>query len=415
MRYRRWIAVLGSAAVLGSPLLSHAGLKDLLHRGGDQNQAQIVDCVQKKAWMAYFRNDQGTLAPVRDTQNTDHDNDWINLRFTDYEGPRIRLGVLKVINKSPETEGQGGTGKIVVPVSGIVEMLTVSLYDTKRFDVVEEKRIQEVEKEQKRKDVQEPSPNSIMNVGKVVGAQYLVYGTVNEWNPNRGGRSMSSGNGLKGLDNKLFHGSIGRAFGGSPGTVDSSNQEAEVAVTFALTDVASGQILFTTSERARLGGLNLNWSAPGGEKAGTVEKTPVNYAFRACANKAAFKIATFLRTRKWKGSVVQKKGADIFINAGSQQGMAPDSVLTVQSVRGIVRDPENHTILGEDLHGIGTLKVIAVQPGFSIARIQEGCKGLKQGDRVELATDPVPPQRIPACDALDKSASLSEVSGKLTS
>lgn len=405
MRYRRWIAVLGSAAVLGSPLLSHAGLKDLLHRGGDQNQAQIVDCIQKKAWTAYFRNDQGSLAPVRDTQNTDHDQDWINLRFTDYDGPRIRLGVLKVINKSAEAEEKIGAERIVVPVAGIVEMLTVSLYDTKRFDVVEEKRIEEVETEQMRKDVQEPSPGSIMNVGRVVGAQYLVYGTVNEWNPDRGGHSVGSGNALSGLAGGLFNGSIGRVLGG-PGSVGGTKQEAEVAVTFALTDVANGQILFTTSERARLGEWSVGWSAPGGEKTGTVEKTPVNYAFRACANKAAFKIATFLRTRKWKGSVVQIKGADIFVNAGSQQGMAPESLLAVQSVRGLVRDPENHTILGEDLHGIGTLKVIAVQPGFSIARVQEGCKELKQGDRVELATDPVPPQRIPACDALDKSTSL---------
>jgi curli biogenesis system outer membrane secretion channel CsgG len=358
--------------------------------------------------MAYFRDDGGTLAPVRDTQNTDHDKDWINLRFTDYDGPRIRLGVLKVINKAPEAEEQNGSGKIVVPVSGIVEMLTVSLYDTKRFDVIEEKRIQEVEKEQMRKDVQEPSPNSIMNLGKVLGAQYLVYGTVNEWNPNRGGRTLSSGNGLNGVSHKVL-GNIpilNSVLGGSAGSIGGTKQEAEVAVTFALTDVANGQILFTTAERARLGEWNISWGAPGGEKAGTVAKTPVNYAFRACANKAAFKIATFLRTRKWKGSVVQIKGADIFINAGSQQGMAPESLLAVQSVRGLIRDPENHTILGEDLHGIGTLKVIAVQPGFSIARIQEGCKKLKQGDRVELATDPVPPQRIPACDALDKSTAI---------
>ncbi|HEY0511232.1 MAG TPA: CsgG/HfaB family protein [Thermoanaerobaculia bacterium] len=355
--------------------------------------------------MAYFHDDGGALAPVRDTQNTDRDKDWINLRFTDYDGPRIRLGVLKVINKSPESEDQGG-GRIVVPVSGIVEMLTVSLYDTKRFDVIEEKRIQEVEREQKRKDVQEPSPNSIMNVGKVLGAQYLVYGTVNEWDPNRGGRHMGSGSALNGVTSKLFHGGINRMLGGSSGSIGGTKQEAEVAVTFSLTDVANGQILFTTSERARLGEWSVNWGAPGGESTGKVEKTPVNYAFRACANKAAFKIATFLRTRKWKGSVVQIKGADIFVNAGSQQGMAPDSLLAVQAVRGLITDPENHTILGEDLHGIGTLKVIAVQPGFSIARKKEGCKGLKKGDRVELATDPVPPQRIPACDALDTSASV---------
>jgi curli biogenesis system outer membrane secretion channel CsgG len=406
MRHRWWIAVLGLAAVLRGTLPTHAlGFKDLFHRGESSsgNQAQMLECVKQRAWMAYFRDDGGTLAPVRDTQSTDSDKDWLNLKFSEYDGPRIRLGVLKVINK---TAGSGdGNGKIEVPVAGVEEMLTVSLYETKRFDIVEEKRIHEVEKEQMRKDVEEPSPNSIMNVGKVVGAQYLVYGTVNEWDPNRGGSTAKGGGGFAAIGSKVF-GAAGGMLGAMAGNSSASKQEAEVTVTFALTDVANGQVLFTTSERARLGAWSLQVGIPGGGAEGTTEKTPVNYAFHACANKAAFKIATFLRTRKWKGSVVDIKGPDIFINAGSQQGMAPESVLTVQSVLGIIRDRENHTILGENLRGIGNLKVMTVQPGFSVARVLQGCKGLKLGDRVELATDPVPPQRIPACDAMDKSASL---------
>ena len=47
-----------------------------------------------------------------------------------------------------------------------------------------------------------------MNLGKVLGAQYLVYGTVNEWDPNRGGRHMGSGSALNGLTSKLFKGGI---------------------------------------------------------------------------------------------------------------------------------------------------------------------------------------------------------------
>jgi hypothetical protein len=83
--------------------------------------------------------------------------------------------------------------------------------------------------------------------------------------------------------------------------------------------------------------------------------------------------------------------------------MGPQTRLLVQSVKGRIKDKESGTILGEDLRGIGTLEVIAVQPGFSIARVMEGCKGMKEGDRVELATDPVPPPIIPECAALDTS------------
>jgi hypothetical protein len=186
-------------------------------------------------------------------------------------------------------------------------------------------------------------------------------------------------------------------------------KEAEVAITFSLTDVANGQILFTTAERARIGEWSFDFGDPNGGQGATTQKTPVSYAVNACANKAAFKIARFLRDRKWKGTVVDIKGAEYFINAGSQQGMAPNTLLSVLSVKGIVKDAESRTVLGEDLRGIGSLQVIAVQTGFSIAQIPEGCKRckeIKKGDRVELASPPVPPPTVPECVALDASQSL---------
>lgn len=381
MRYRGWIAALAMAASLGAALPSEAGIKNLIP-GGKKRQAkkdQILACVKQRAWMAYFQDDEGALSPVRDTLNTENDEDWIGLRFSEFDGPRIRLGVLKVINKSAESEERGYADKIEVPVSGIQELLTVALYNTKRFDVIEQKRVQEVQEQQTRKDVVEPSPTSIVNIGKVLGAQYLVYGTVNEWSPDRASRNMGPG-----------------------GVFNAGKKEAEVAITFTLTDVGSGQILFTTSERARMGEWSFGFGAPDGSGGGnTQQNTPVGYAVRACANKAAYKIADFLKNRKWKGSVVEIKKTGIYINAGSQQGMAPLTRLSVQAVMGVVKDRESGTILGEDLRGIGTLEVVTVQPGFSIAEVKEGCKGLKVGDRVELATEPVSPPISPECAALD--------------
>lgn len=381
MRYRWSVAALCVVVSLGLALPSQAGVRDVF-RGekGKKRKEQILSCVKQRAWMAYFRDDKGQLAPVRNTLNTDNDEEWIGLQFTDYEGPRIRLGVLKVINKSAEAEENGGYGRIEVPVSGIQEMLTVALYNTKRFDVIEQKRIDAVLAQQKRKDVMDLSPGLILNVGKVLSAQYLVYGTVNEWVPDRSSRNMGPG--------KVFN---------------AGKKDAEVAITFSLTDVASGQVLFTTSERARLGEWSFDFGSPNGGGGETMTKTPVTYAIQACANKAAFKIAMFLRDRKWKGSVAEIKKGSVYINAGSQQGMAPQTRLSVQAVQGIVKDRESGTILGEDLRGIGTLEVMSVQPGFSIAQIVEGCKGIKPGDRVELATDPVLPPVSPECQALDQS------------
>jgi len=396
MRYRWWIAVLITVAVLGMALPSQAGIKDLFHpKERARNKELILTCIQQKAWLAYFKDDKDIITPIRDTMNTDDDGDWLGLHFTDYEGPRIRLGVLKVINKSAETEENGGSGRIAVNVSGIQAMLNVALYNTKRFDVVEEQRTDEIEKEQTRKDVMEPSPSSLMSTGKVLGAQYLVYGTVNEWTPQRAKKSL----GTNALGNLLPGplGAVGRlGIGGFGG----SKQEAEVAITFVLTDVANGQNLFTTTERGRMG----EWAfgVGGAQSGGTEQKTPVSYAVRACANKAALKIANFLRDRKWIGSVVDVKGPDIYVNAGSQQGMARENLLSVFMVKGIVKDPEGRMILGEDLKGIGTLRVDSVQSAFSIAHVENGCKEIKKGDRVEMATQPVLPPPPQGCKEMDR-------------
>jgi|GEM_PF-1895525 len=398
MKNRWLIAALLTVVSLALAMPSQAGVKDLFHpKEGARNKELVLSCIQQKAWIAYFKDDKDRISPVRDTQNTNDDGDWLGLRFTDYDGPRIRLGVLKVINKSAEAEESKGNGSIAVNVAGIREMLTVALYNTRRFDVVEEKRAAEIKREQTRQDVMAPSPGALMKEGKLLDAQYLVYGTVNEWTPNRGKKKLATGAGgggaLGGLKNRIA-GLTG------VGGVGASKQEAEVSITFVLTDVANGQQLFTTTERARMG----EWAfqVSGGESGGTEQSTPISYAVRASANKAALKIASFLRDRKWIGSVVDVKKSGIYINAGSQQGMSPDTSLTVLRVEGIVKDAEGRMVLGEDLKGIGTLKVDTVQPGFSIAHVENGCKGIKTGDRVELATKPVLPPPPAGCKEMDQ-------------
>jgi hypothetical protein len=291
--WHRWVVLVsvlsfGAASALA---LTADGHEATGNRGSEQ--AQIKRCVKERAWIAYLRGDGGKLAPVRDTQAEGSDQDWLGLRFTDYDGPRIRLGVLKVINKSAAAadDDDPHNRRLEVPVAGIEEMLTQALYNTKRFDVIEQARISEVEKQQARKDILEPSPAAIVNVGKVLGAQYLVYGTVNEWTPNRSTRKAG-----------WMH------------YFSSSKREAEVSITFALTDVASGQILYTTTESARLTNSSISVSMPNGGSGDSGEKSPISYAVRACANKAALRITMFLRNRKWKGSIVDIKGGEVFVN-----------------------------------------------------------------------------------------------------
>ncbi|HEX5975143.1 MAG TPA: hypothetical protein VFY57_08300, partial [Rubrobacteraceae bacterium] len=93
MRNRLWIAALSVVFGVILALPSQAGgiMGKLKNRGEKKKMQdeQVRSCIQKRAWIAYFRNEENELAPVRDTLNTENDEDWIGLQFTDYEGPRI--------------------------------------------------------------------------------------------------------------------------------------------------------------------------------------------------------------------------------------------------------------------------------------------------------------------------------------
>lgn len=384
MKDSRMVACLALTVLYNFVSVPQAGTMSLLtaREGADETatrQGLMTSCATDGSWMAYFKSGKGEVSPVRNTLNIERDDDWLGLRFSDYDGPRIRLGILKVVNKTAEAEEQGSAGGIEVPVSGIQEMLAAALFNTKRFDVVEQRRIDDVLRQQMRIDTTNPGLDSIVQVGKVLGAQYLGYATVNEWSATNHDSKTPRNPG--------------------PGKISVS----EVAITFFLTEISSGRNVFITTESARIS--NGRFTRPGTSAPESEEPVPVNYAVRACANKAALKIAAFLSNSKWNGTVVDIKGANVYINAGRQNGIAELARLAVLAIKGIVRN-ERGLDLGEDTLGIGILQVVVVKDAFSIARIMDGCKGLKVGDRVELASPTSPPKVRPECASLVPDLSL---------
>ena len=333
----------------------------------------VKTCIASGAWMAYLKNPDGDLMPVRDTQSDKDDNDWLGLRFVDFNGPHIRLGVMQVENRSADHIVDEWNRKLEVPVASIEEMMSTALFNTKRFDIIERKRIQLILGEQSRKEAFEPTPKELYRAGKVLGIQYLVYGVVNEWVADRGSK------------------------GGGFAFFSSKKQEAEVAMTFSVADITNAQVLFTTTERARVGEWSMSFADGQGGSGGSTQRTPTNYAVQVCVNKAAFKIAAWMKDRKWKGAVINIKGPDYYINAGAEQGMRQGMTLTLFSLKGLVVDGMNGVVLGEDLRAIGNLEVTVAQPGYSIARPTGPIKGVKQYDRVELASPPSPPPAPPGC------------------
>jgi curli biogenesis system outer membrane secretion channel CsgG len=309
----------------------------------------IVPFVPSGAWEAYIHDDEGRDRALLQPLEKNDDQDWMYLRFTDYKGSRGRLAVMRVENESATVEELEEDEEVAeISLANIEELLATSLFNTNRFDLIERKRIQTALAEQSFGASDRISPETAAKIGQSLGAEYLIIATITEWTPSK------SRFGVAGI----------------------GQSTAEVAISYKVIDATSGKLTFAGTERATTG----SWNFVVGGKS-----PPINYAVQACINKAAYRIASSLKSQTWRGSVAQIKGDKVYINAGSNKGIQMGMKLTALSKGTALIDPETKLPLGNDTEAIGTLTVTTVNDSFSIATIVQGCKGLKVGDQVEAA------------------------------
>ena len=328
-------------------------------------------------WEGFFRNDKGVAAPILQPIEQNKDKDWMDLQFTEYGGPRIRLAVMGVENKTATAEQANTTDAVAVnkelaevPVSSLEEILTTAVMSTNRFEVVERKAIEGVLSEQDLGASGRAKPGTAAKTGRILGAEYLLLASVNEWTPDKG---------------KV--GGAGGGLGSALGLIGAQKSTAEVAMSFRIVDASTSQVLFSITERATTGswGIGLGGADDGaGAVVGYKKKSPIGYAVQACINKGIYQIALWIKDRPWSGQVVQVDGSKVFINAGSNSGISTGMVLNALAKGKELVDPVTRSSLGFRVEKIGTLQVAEVQERYAVANITEGCKGLKAGDRVEL-------------------------------
>ena len=75
---------------------------------------------------------------------------------------------------------------------------------------------------------------------------------------------------------------------------------------------------------------------------------------------------------------------NVYVNAGSNQGLENGMTLTALSTGEALIDPETGLNLGSETEVSGLLRLTKVSEKFSIASVVEGCNGLTGGDRVEV-------------------------------
>ena len=77
-----------------------------LARRRKKKEKEFVPFVPSGAWEAYIHDGEGRDRTLVQPVEQNDDDDWRFLKFTDYKGPRGRLAILRVENKSinPQSE-----------------------------------------------------------------------------------------------------------------------------------------------------------------------------------------------------------------------------------------------------------------------------------------------------------------------
>lgn len=356
-------------------------------RGKDKRQKKAEKVAAKSYtpgpdWEAYFRDKDGVTSEIVLPPEVNSDKDWFGLLFTEYDGPRLRLAVMPVENRTASGEGEerasGGLVEAVrilkgvtyveVPVGALEELLTTSLYNTHRFDLVERKALGAMLAEQDFGASDRVAKPTAAQIGQIQGAEYLIFAAVNEWTPDK---------------SRVGGGGITRRIGGVVG-----KKKAEVAMSFRVVDATTSKTLFATTERATSGSWSVGLGGIGGGALaglGFEKNSPISYAVQSCINKGSYKLAMWLKDKGWSGSVMLvKDDGKVYINAGENSGLQPQTRLTVLSKGEDLVDPESGLVLGSEIEVIGSLMVTSVEEQFSVAAITEGCEGIKKGDQVRI-------------------------------
>lgn len=275
----------------------------------------------------------------------------------------------KMIVCVDQFEGAGKLGWDEGPVMGA--MLTDALMQSGRFLVVERPKLDNALKEQDLGAAGRINSQTALKIGAIVGAQYLIQGTVTQFEPGESGQSGRVGIPIGGF------GSVG--IGGSKVT-------SKVAMQLRIIDLTTTVVLSThkAEETATHKSIGADVYAKGFSVGGDqFKKTPLGETAEKCISKCVDHIIATLGSQPFRARVAAVEGKTIIINAGTNRGVTEGMVLNAMKQGKTITDPDTGLPLEVSFTKVGAVKVDSVSEKTAKCSVTEG-SAPKVGDSLEL-------------------------------
>ncbi len=253
--------------------------------------------------------------------------------------------------------------------TGMQAQLINALNRSGKFVVREQELLKDVFGEQDLAQSGRMAESKTAQIGKALTAQYLVRGTVTEYDEAE--VSDSKGFSMYGVG------------------ISGGKSRAHMACIIDLIDTTSGTVIASQRMEGKAeghgaaGGLALPY-VPGGQiQHGKQKHTPVNKAMQMCIDNCVYFIIQELAKQPWKSTVVKADEGGIIIRGGSEDGMQPGYEFNVYRQGGELRDPTTGELLDVETKKIGRISVTKVKEKIAYATPLMG-SGFQAGDLVKV-------------------------------
>ncbi len=250
--------------------------------------------------------------------------------------------------------------------------LTTELAMTRQFSVIERQKLNLVLKEQQLGMSGAVDPSTAANVGRILGVQLIVVGSVEEFGVSGWGGSVPRIGKLKGL--------VG--FGGKM-------QSGKCVVNARLIDTTTAEIVGAYEAegskkfgKADFAGVNFGKDYDSGIVTKVMSKAIEKLVQEISADAANIEPSTGIPgAGATTGKIANVKGAKIYLNLSGSDGVKNGDRFDVFKPGEEILDPDTGESLGSEETQIGTIIVTSVQAKFSIATAESGT-GFSSGDIV---------------------------------
>ncbi|MCK5076690.1 MAG: hypothetical protein KAR38_09950 [Calditrichia bacterium] len=220
---------------------------------------------------------------------------------------------------------------------GMADMLVTALVKSGEFIVIERQAIQKIMQEQKLGMSGMVTPQSAAQVGKLLGVELAVMGSVTEF----GYSKSEKKGGFRGIGGGL------------------STSKSTVGIDVRLINTTTGEIIAAESVRKeeKSRGVSFRKGMTNFENKKKFDDSIVGKATRKAINRLVELITKQMASIPWSGKVIMEKGGVIYVNAGSTGGVSIGDKFEVFRAGEELIDPDTGLNLGTTESKIGIIEI----------------------------------------------------------